>query len=88
MWHVGPNRNETPLMTKATMIPMAGMPQPATWENHMKFLPTTTCQQIWRCRDSALKKIHITPHQPPRIRNDPEAAHTELVCMELGVIAS
>jgi hypothetical protein len=54
----------------------------------MKFLPTTTCQQIWRCRDSDRRNTHMTPAQPPRIKNVPEAAQTELVFMEFGVITS
>lgn len=29
MWHVGPKRNDTPLKTRATVMPTAGMPQPA-----------------------------------------------------------
>lgn len=70
------------------MIPMAGMPQPIACENHMKFLPTTTCQQIWRCKDSDRRNTHMTPAQPPRIKNVPEAAQTELVFIECGVMAS
>jgi hypothetical protein len=88
MWQVVPNRNETPLATRATIIPMTGMPQPTPWENHMKFLPTTTCQQIWRWRDRDRKNTQTTAAQPPMIRNVPDAAQTELVFMEFGVIAS
>jgi hypothetical protein len=54
----------------------------------MKFRPTTSCQQIWRWRDRARKKTHITPAQPPKMRKKPEAAHIEFVFIELGVIAS
>ena len=88
MWQVEPNRKETPLRVRARMMPMMGMPQPANCEAHMNLRPTTTCQQIWRCRDRDRRKTHMIPDQPPRRRRVPEAAQTELDFIPLGVIVS
>jgi hypothetical protein len=53
----------------------------------MKPLPTTICQQIWRCNDRVRRKTHMTPAQPPPIKNTPEAVHKLLEFMPCGVIS-
>lgn len=54
---------------------------------HVHVFPTTTSQQICKCRDNARKNTHITPHQPPIKMNEPDTAHVALLCISLGVIA-
>src|SRR5690554_5450982 len=87
MWHVAPNRNDTPLNTIASVTTTNGTSHPDANENIMKDRPTLCRQQIWRCRETDRRKTHMTPAKPPNSSAVADAAQTVLDSIPWGVIS-
>ena len=56
MWHVSPNRYETPGKDVTSANDIAGIPQPASKAPQKNLRPGTAFQQIWTCTDRDRRK--------------------------------